>query len=164
MPKLSLRRKEGQVSVLIAAFMALAMLMLAFGIDIAHVLVQKRHAQNAADAAALAAARWLPLDGSGCNANYWDVPDGNCAYEISQTAQEYSNYNGGPNVPFPECTPGVPGIKTNCFVTPYDTGTDRKLRLHVRIHEDVHLWFAGVVPGLAGAIKGVNASAVGAPG
>ena len=86
MPESLFRRKEGQVSVLIAAFVALAMFMLAFGIDIAHVLVQKRHAQNAADAAALAAARWLPLDGSGCNANNWDIP-GTCAYNISQTAR-----------------------------------------------------------------------------
>jgi hypothetical protein len=155
-----LRGKDGQVSVLIAAFMALAMVMLAFGIDVAHALVQKRHVQNVADAAALAAGRWLPLDRSGCDASQWDIP-GTCAYNISQTAQEYSNYNHGPNIPFPECTRI---ITFNCFVTPYGTGPNRKLQVQIIVHEDVHLWFAGVVPGLAGAIKGVSAKAVGMPG
>src|SRR5436309_870175 len=115
MPELSLRRKDGQVSVLIAAFMALAMFMLAFGIDIAHVLVEKRHAQNAADAAALAAGRFLPLDPTGppCAA----VPG--CNTSVGMAAGEYSGYNGGPgssSSPFPACT----GINTtNCYVTPY---------------------------------------------
>src|SRR5205823_3760101 len=39
-----------------------------------------------------------------------------------------------------------------------------KYFVQIRIHEPVHLWFAGAVPGLAGAIKGVNAKAVGTPG
>jgi hypothetical protein len=159
MPESLLRRKEGQVSVLIAAFVALAMVMLAFGIDIAHVLVEKRHAQNQADAAALAAGRFLPLDDAGppCQA----IP--NCRDNVGVVARDYSQYNGGPAGTgpageFEQCN-GV--ITTNCYDTPYK---GHKYFIQIRIHDPVQLWFAGVVPGLAGAIKGVNAKAVGTPG
>jgi hypothetical protein len=157
-PRLSLRRADGQVSVLVAAFMALAMVLAAFGIDIAHVLVEKRHAQNAADASALAAGRFLPFDDAGppCQA----IP--NCRDNIGATARDYSEYNGGPAGTgpageFEQCTGA---IKTNCYDTPYK---GHKYLVQIRIHEPVHLWFGGL-PGLANWINGVNAKAVGAPG
>src|SRR5438105_9905659 len=159
MPRPSLRKKDGQVSVLIAAFIALSMLLMAFGIDIAHVLVEKRHAQNAADASALYVGQFLPL-------NTTDPPcDAACQAQVSTGAGAYSGYNGGPSAPFPACSPpGQPQVvTTNCYLTPYNgrgcppAGCSNLVQ--IRIHEPVHLWFAGVVPGLAGAINGVNAKA-----
>jgi hypothetical protein len=145
--------------IIVAAFMALAMVLAAFAIDIAHVLVEKRHAQNQADAAALAAGRFLPFDDAGppCQA----IP--NCVDNLGATARDYSEYNGGPAGTgpageFEQCTGA---IKTNCYDTPYK---GHKYLVQIRIHDPVHLWFAGVVPGLASAINGVNAKAVGTPG
>jgi Putative Flp pilus-assembly TadE/G-like len=168
MSRPALRRKDGQVSVLVAVCIGLVMVVAAFGIDIAHVLVQKRHVQNAADAASLAASNYLPASGS-C--------DSSCQSAVHDHAEEYANYNleqPSQQVTLHACvdTDPDPKIQTDndCFQTPYlkqcaaipPVPSDPCNQLvQVRIREHVHLWFAGAVPGLAGSIKWVNAKAVG---
>src|SRR4051812_39734528 len=114
--RLSLRRTDGQVMIIVAAFMALAMVLAAFAIDIAHVLVEKRHAQNQADAAALAAGRFLPFDDAGppCQG----IPS--CRDNLGATARDYSEDNGGPTGTGPAggVQPGNRAAKTKRHDTP----------------------------------------------
>ena len=119
-------------------FMAFA----AFAIDGAHLYVEKKHMQNAADAAALAAARQLPFTGW-CTGNYQTPPS--CAYNVSQAAMQYSNYNGGPDIPFPPCSGPS---DTDCYVF---QGGANVTGVQVRITETPTTWLLGAL-GVSGPV------------
>ena len=97
------RAELGQAIVLIALMMTLFLGLASFAIDGAHLFVEEKHMQNAADAASLAAARVLPFDGGICAGNYQTDPP-SCANSLSVAAMTYSNYNGGPDSLFPPCS------------------------------------------------------------
>jgi hypothetical protein len=132
-------RQKGQTLVLIAIVLPVLLGMGALALDVAHLFVEKRHTQNAVDAAALAAASQLPAYPVSCSGPY--TTSGTCQYNVSQTVQQYSVYNGGPNVPFAPC---VSASDTNCFVTTDGTPT-APARVQVRLQESTPTWFIGAL-------------------
>ena len=123
----------------------LSLCLAAIAIDGARLLVEQRHLQNAVDAAALAAARDLPPAGTPCSS----APG--CPQAVSQDAMAYSDANGGPNVPFQQCSdPSA----TDCYVTPYDHNPKV---VQVRITETPKTFFLGEL-GLTGPVT-VSSSA-----
>jgi Putative Flp pilus-assembly TadE/G-like len=149
------RGELGQVIVLMALLLSLFMGFAAFAIDGAHLFVQKKHIQNVADAAALAAARDLPFDGANCGGNY--QTSGTCAYTVSQDATTYSNYNGGPNTPFPPCSGPS---DTNCYAIHYGSASSQSF-VQVRITETPDTFILGAL-GIGGPVR-VSGSAAATP-
>jgi hypothetical protein len=110
--------RRGQAIILIAAAMPIFLAMGGFVIEGGHMFVAKRHLQNVADAAALAAARDLPLDGSACS--------GACIAQVKHDVTEYAGYNNfflSPPKFFHPCDP-ADSTDTNCFDTPHNGSTD----------------------------------------
>src|SRR4029079_1910455 len=121
-----LGREGGQSVIFITIMMPVILAIAALAVDGSHLFVEKRHTQNAADAAALAAAAELPTNGSSCTGVYDDAtPPLSCAYRVSQAAKTYSADNGGPDSPFPPCGGSV---TSDCYLTPYK-GSNSKVQV-----------------------------------
>jgi hypothetical protein len=107
-----------------------------FVIEGGHMFVAKRHLQNAADAAALAAARDLPGDGSPCT--------GSCLVQVKKDVTEYAGYNNfflSPPKFFHACDP-ADSTDTNCFETPHNGSNDL---IQVRVTETLAPIFANAL-------------------
>jgi Flp pilus assembly protein TadG len=156
--RLRIRPDGGQSIVFITIAMPVILAVSALAIDGSHLFVEKRHTQNAADAAALAAAAELPTDGSSCTGTYNDAaPPLSCAYRVSQAAKTYSAYNGGPDIAFPPCGGSV---TSDCYVTPYKGSS---AEVQVRITVAPNTFFLGAA-GIAGPIDvSSSAAAVATP-
>src|SRR5579863_10520859 len=128
-------RHAGDVGVLAVVLLVAA----AFAIDGARVVVEQRHMQNAVDAAALAAARDLPLSGDCASAP-------GCPQAVSTDATAYSSANGGPDVPLVPCASPA---DTDCYVTPYRHNPQL---IQVRLTETPKTFLLGEL-GLAGPVS-----------
>jgi Flp pilus assembly protein TadG len=148
--------QRGQTVVLIAIVLPVLLGIGALAVDVAHLYVQKRHTQNAVDAAALAGAAQL-TPGVACGGAY--NTSGTCQFNVSQAVQQYSNYNGGPNQVFAPCGGSS---DTNCYVTPYVTSSDPSGVNHVqvRLKENATTWLIGAL-GISGSVN-VSSSAAAA--
>jgi hypothetical protein len=103
-----------------------------FVIEGGHMFVAKRQIQNAADAAALAAARDLPGGGLAC--------DGTCLTNVLSDVKVYAGYNHfNPSPDFHACADAT---DTNCFLTPYKGSNDL---IQVRGRETVLPVFANAL-------------------
>jgi Flp pilus assembly protein TadG len=150
------QRQNGQALVLIAIILPVLLGMAALAVDTAHLFVEKRHIQNTADAAALAAAAKLLPYPKTCGGPY--TASGTCQYDVSQAIYQYSTvYNDGPNVTYAPC---VSASDTNCFVTT-DATRRRNARVQVRISESAPTWFIGAL-GFGGPVS-VSSSARATP-
>ena len=128
--------ESGQAIIFIALAMPVFLAMGGFVIEGGHLFVAKRHLQNAADAAALAAARDLPGNGVACDAA--------CLVVVKKDVDLYAGYNHftpSPGPHFHQCDPAVPA-DTNCFDTPHDGNPDL---IQVRVHEALPPVFTNAV-------------------
>jgi hypothetical protein len=152
-----LRLEVGQVLVVVALALPMFFSVCAFVVDGSNLMVHRRSIQNAADAAALAAAQELPIDGSVCS--------GPCQASVQARAEEYSikNYTSknGDTATLHKCheIPGPPPKltdrdDTNCFATPYvDQNGSHPQLVYVRLEDaDVPEFFTNVI-GIAGPFK-----------
>src|SRR4051794_1172646 len=109
---LQLRHQRGQVLILVAialpVFLAFTMLV----IDGSLGYVKKRQTQNAADAAALAAAREVTPALGSCNPACMAAVQSS----VAAVATDYSGANGWSGSALPECAQPT---DTNCYTWPY---------------------------------------------
>jgi hypothetical protein len=118
---------------MVAVALPLLLALILLVVDGANLFVQRRSTQNAADAAAYAAARDLPLDSI----------SGACSGACLTNASDYSVRNAGPALDL--C--GGDATKSNCIQTPYDGGkcaASPNQCLQVRLTKNVPTFFGGV--------------------
>jgi hypothetical protein len=129
------RGASGQAIILIAAAMPVFLAMGGFVIEGGHMFVAKRHLQNVADAAALAAARDLPGNGAACDAG--------CVARVTLDVTNYAHYNNfdlSPPKHFHPCDPADP-TDSNCFETPHGSND----LIQVRVKETLAPIFANAL-------------------
>jgi hypothetical protein len=144
-----LKREAGQVLVVVCIALPLFFAVALFVVDGAKGFVYKRQMQNAADAAALAAAREVvpALDPSCLAANPCFTTTRSA---VAATATSYAINNDWPGPgPLPQCT--QPSDKT-CYTWPYPSdggpGSPSRGKVEVRLEKNVDTVFTGVT-GLA---------------
>jgi len=122
-------RYEGQSLLLVAVLLPLLLIFLAFVVDGAHAFVDYRHAQNAADAASLAAAQ--DLNSPSCAG-----PQLQC---IQDMVTDYAYQNGfWPNdhtgSEIPQCLAGgqLPADADACFEWPYNGNDPTRVLVKIR--------------------------------
>ena len=134
-----LKSQCGQAMILVAIALPLFFAIALLVVDGSRGFVQKRQMQNAADAAALAAARDLKDALGTCDAVCMSTVDG----AVAATASRYSADNGGPS-PLVKCDAVN---TTNCYTWPYKGLT---AKVEVRLRSDVETLFTnffGYAPG-----------------
>ncbi|MFL5963914.1 MAG: TadE/TadG family type IV pilus assembly protein [Gaiellaceae bacterium] len=129
---------SGQAIILIALAMPIFLAMGGFVIEGGHMFVAKRHLQNVADAASLAAARELPGNGAACSS----TPA--CPVNVLKQIKDYSSYNNytlTPPLHFHACDP-LDAADTNCYQTPFKGSNDL---IQVRVRETLPPIFANAL-------------------
>jgi hypothetical protein len=116
--------------------MPLFIALIALVADGSNVFANKRRAQNAADAIALAVAQDLPKKGSQCTGP--DTTSGTCLYTLRTDAQNFSDRNGG-TATIHACDDTVTH-DWNCYVTPYK---GQNSSVQIRIERTINTYFAG---------------------
>src|SRR4051812_18852313 len=142
MKRLQLKRQSGQTLVLVALALPLFLAIALIVVDGSRGYVKKREMQNAADAAALAAARDLKDALGTCDAACMSAVDG----LVATTASTYSGDNGGPDA-LVKCDAAH---LTNCYTWPYN-GSNAKVE--VRLRSDVETSFTKVFGYAPGFLK-----------
>jgi Putative Flp pilus-assembly TadE/G-like len=123
------RGEQGQTLIIFVLAMPLIISIIALVADGSSAFANKRRAQNAADATALAVARDLPSNGIACT--------GPCLTTLQADAQEYSDRNGG-TATIHACDDST-GKDWNCYVTPYNGPSS----VQIRIKRTISTFFAG---------------------
>jgi hypothetical protein len=160
--RLDLRGEKGQTFVMVVAAFPVILAIAAVVIDGTRLFVAHQQAQNAADAASLAAGRDLPA--GGCLSPRPGNP-GTCPASVQSEASQYSQYNDGPVIDH-GCDPGNPS-DTNCWMTPVpirdnDGVVHNENIVQVRVTENRNGYFANAIG--AGSLFHVKAVAAATPG
>jgi hypothetical protein len=119
-------------------------------IDGGHAFFEKKRAQNAVDAASLAAAGQLPTGAACSGPDTQGPPNATCLYKVRTTAEQYLGYNGYP-MTLHACADST---DTNCYLYPYGNNL-----VQVRVSRTFSTFFGGVI-----GIPTLNVSASAAAG
>jgi hypothetical protein len=162
MKRVQLKSQCGQALIVVGLTLPLFFIIAAVVVDGSISFVHKRQMQNAADAAALSAARELTpaLPGNPCDSACMAAVRTNVAAKVT----EYGRLNNSPAAanPIPQCTQPS---DTDCYTWPYGTGPNANAKVEVRFRSVVHLSFAsvgGFAPDFLKASARAVASATGA--
>jgi hypothetical protein len=140
--KHQLRQEGGQTLIVVMLALPLLFAVAALVIDGANLFSQRRQVQNAADAASIAAAAYLPADGSTCPSPPLTPTSVSCA------AQKYTTDNGvsGSLHKCVDADHSNP-TDTNCFAAPYidKQNVSHADKVEVRLTKDVSGLFARAV-------------------
>jgi hypothetical protein len=144
MMRRQLKREAGQALILTALVLPLFFAIALLVVDGSRVFIVKRSMQNAADAAALAAARDLNDTDTACAGDELADPT-SCLYKVRATVQQYATENGWTGPSIRSCNDD--NARTNCYQTPYPAGSTNYRKIQVRLKALDQKTFFGAVVG-----------------